>query len=225
MQRKEDSVKNGVSTVTLDTLITAALTEQPYNQPRLGREARLYARRLSKAYGKDLTEDQHEEVFGQAFVELFQADRRDLATMSGKAMFRRAVRSAVRVVRASYTAPGQRTRSKKGAVDKGRVAAEHIGQMADARTLERCTVGEGTERTIDFDLLPNIMAATEAKQVEDRLEIEGMLAGAPTTVATALRLIYMNEEPVTAVAADLKLSRFTLNRQIEAYCKPWRAAA
>ena len=96
-------MENGVSTVTLDDLIRAALNGQPYNQQRLGTQARLYARRLSKSYAGDLPDDLHEEVFSQAFVELFEVGPAALAFRTGKAVFRRAVLAAIRSVRAAYT--------------------------------------------------------------------------------------------------------------------------
>ena len=58
-------MQNGVSTVTLDDLIKAALTGQRYNQQRLGTQARLYARRLSKSFASDLPDDLHDEIFGR----------------------------------------------------------------------------------------------------------------------------------------------------------------
>lgn len=66
-------MENGVSNVTLDELIKAALTGQRYNQPRLGKQAWLYSQRLSKARAPDLPEDQHQDVFTQAFEELFRS--------------------------------------------------------------------------------------------------------------------------------------------------------
>ena len=95
-------MQNGVSAVTLDDLIKAALTGQRYNQQRLGTQARLYARRLSKVYAVALPDDLHDEVFGQAFVELFEAGAAALANRTGKAIFRRAVLAAIRSVRSAY---------------------------------------------------------------------------------------------------------------------------
>jgi hypothetical protein len=44
-------------------------------------------------------------------------------------------------------------------------------------------------------------------------------------IGTALRLIYLNDEPVETVARQFNVSRFALNRRIEAFCAPWRTAA
>jgi DNA-directed RNA polymerase specialized sigma24 family protein len=217
-------VKNGVSTVTLDDLIAAALTGLPYNQQRLGTQARLYSRRLSKTYGTEFPEDLHEEVFGQAFVELFQTGPAALAHRSGKALFRRAVLAAIRSVRASYTPPGRRTRAAPQEIGEF-VAAEDVGRIATKRDIERCSVENGDGRSIDFDRFSDPGAAAVQQQIQDRLEVEGVLRHAPAEVGRALRLIYLDDEPVEIVAAELNISRFALHRRITAFCMSWRAAA
>ena len=217
-------MQNGVSTVTLDDLIKAALTGQPYNQRRLGTQARLYSRRLSKTYGKEFPDDLHEEVFGQAFVELFQAGPAALAHFRGKALFRRAVLAAIRSVRTSYTPPGRRTRAAPKELREF-VAAEDVGHIATMRDIERCSAEHGDGRSIDFDLFSDPKAATVQQQMQHRLEIEGVLRRAPAEVGRALRLIYLDDEPAEIVAADFNISRFTLHRRITAFCMSWRAAA
>lgn len=224
MQQKEDTVRNGVSTASLDGLVTAALLDHPYDQRALERQARLYARRLSNAYGKDLAEDLHQDVFTQAFVGLMEAGPAALATSSGKFLFRAAVLSALRSVRAGHTPPGQRTRVTSQP-SRDTIAAEDIGRVADARTVERCTVGEGADRTLDFDLLESADAVARQRQVEDRLEVDALLNLAPPAVRTALRLIHLEDKPVEAVARHLRISRFSLSRRIEAFCASWRTAA
>ena len=217
-------MKNGVSTVTLDELIAAALTGQPYSQLRLGTQARLYSRRLSKAYGKEFLEDLHDEVFGQAFVELFQAGPAALAHRSGKALFRRAVLAAIRSVRTSYTPPGRRTRAAPQEIGE-LVAAEDVGNIATKRDIERCSAEDGDGRSIDFDLFSDPGVAAVQQQMQDRLEVEGVLRHAPSEVGRALRLIYLHDAPVEIVAAEFNISRFTLRRRITTFCLSWRAAA
>lgn len=218
-------MQNGVATVSLDDLIKAALTNQPYNQQRLGNQARLYARRLSKSYASDFPEDLHEEVFGQAFVELFEAGPAGLAERSGKALFRRAVLAAIRAVRASYAPPGRRTRPSAKEVGHA-VAAEDVGRIADKQVLERCTVlGQDGTPFVDFDRFSNPNALSAHQNLEDRLEVERILEHASEDVGSALRLIYLNDEPVEAVAATLNITRFSLNRRISSFCSIWRLAA
>jgi hypothetical protein len=218
-------VRNGVSTVTLDVLITAALTGQPYSQQRLGAQARLYARRLSKSHASDLPDDLHEEICNQAFVELLNVSPAALATRTGKALFRRAVRMAIRSVRADYAPPGSRSRPNANA-SRQTVAAEDVGSIADKQTVQRCMVlDEAGERSIDFDLFSDPDALAAQRNVEDRLATEQILRNAPREVGTALRLIYLDGEPVETVAICLGLTRFSLNRRIAAFCSSWRLAA
>ena len=58
---------------------------------------------------------------------------------------------------------------------------------------------EAGDRCIDFDLFADPSALTAQRNVEDRLEAEQILRRAPPEVAVALRLIYLNDEPVEAV--------------------------
>ena len=217
-------MKDGVSTVTLDHLIRAALTKQPYNQQRLGREAQRYARRLSNAKAPDLPEDLHDDVYQQAFVELLHAGPDGLALRSGKALFRRAVLAAIRTVRATSAAPGQRTRKTKE-LHQPCVAAEDVGRVASSRTIERCTVADGADVFIDFDLFADRRAALEMQRIEDAIDVGAILAQAPEQVAWALRLIHLNDQSAETVAAQAQVSRFALNRRFTAFYEFMRAAA
>lgn len=216
-------MSNGAVTVSLDVLIEAALTNRPYNQQRLGREAKRYSYRISKARASELPEDLHEDVFQEAFMYLFRWGASALDGRSGKAAFRRAVLASIRKVRASYAPPGQKTRPVEN--DPREVAAEDVGRIPDAETLKRGMVGEGPGRTLDFDLLESDKAASSMKQVEDRLDVEFILAEAPAVVASSLRRIHMEGEAVADVAADAVISRFALHRQIASFCAEWRLAA
>jgi hypothetical protein len=206
-------------------LVKAALTGQRYNQQRLGTQARLYSRRLSKVYASDFPDDLHEEVFGQAFVELFEVGAAALAHRSGKAIFRQAVLAAIRSVRASYAPPGYRTRSRADE-SRQKIAAEDVGRIADRQTVERCTIlNEAGERFIDFDLFAHPSALADQTNVENRREVEQVLQYAPQDVSLALKQIYLIEEPVSAVAVGLGISRFSLSRRIATFCSNWRFAA
>jgi hypothetical protein len=218
-------VENGVATISLDDLIEAALTNtRRYNQQRFGREVERYSRRISKARAPDLPDDLHGDIAQEALAILFEAGPAVLAKGTGKAALRNAVLKAIRGVRASFAPPGQRTRPASAAVP-AYVAAEDVGRVVNADTLERCRVGEGLNRSIDFDLLPEAQAPAAIKQVEDRMEIDFILGRASPLVAQSLRLIHLDDEPVEAVAAAAHLSRFALNRQVTAFLSGWRRAA
>lgn len=220
---------NGVSTVTLDHLIHAALTGQPYNQQRLGREAERYSLRVSRAKAPDLPEDLHDEICLQAFVELMKMGTGALARYSGRTLFRQAVLAAIRSVRASYAPPGERTRvpgQARGAqLPVPLVAAEDIGRIPDARLLEVATVTEGEYSCTDFDRFPDSRQVAEFQRVEDKVDADGVLKHAAPEVAHVLRLIHLDGQTMEAAAHAEKMSRFVLKRRIDSFCADWQAAA
>lgn len=215
---------NGISRITLDHLITAALTHKPYNQQRLGTEAERYSLRLSRAKAPDLPDDLHDDICQQAFVELFKLSPSALTKRTGKVLFRRAVLAAIRAVRASYAPPGQRTRAGT-VLAVAKVAAEDIGRVADAKTVEANTKAEGDFGHIDFDKFEDERQVTELHRVEHSIDAESILKRAPEDVERALRLIYLDGEPVAAAAMAMAQSRFALSRRISAFYTDWRAAA
>lgn len=215
-------MKNGVSSNTLDQLIEAVLTHQAYNHQRLGTETERYSNKLSRAKAPELPDDLHGEIWGQAFVELLKLDANALAKHSGRILFRRAVLAAIRAVRATYAPPGQRTRTAKAVAN---VAAEDIGRVADPKTVDRNTVAEGDFGHIDFDRFEDKRQVAEFQRVRNTIDAERHLNRAPKDVAHALRLIYLEGEPVTTAAAATGQSRFALNRRITAFYADCRAAA
>ena len=216
-----------MSGVTLNILVTALLTKQPYNQARFGRQAKDYARKITNRMCRDFPEDRHEEVAQQAVMIVWEMGAAALVGTTGQALFRRAVFLAIRVVRSNYAAPGQRTRrpARGAPPDRARVAAEHVGRIADADAIERATLGEGDEAAIEFDLIESAAAAMEVQACEDRIELDWALRTAPPNVADALRLVCVRGETMSFAASGLGLSRFALGRTLDAYCPDWRLAA
>ncbi len=215
---------SGVSHVTLDTLIDAALRRLPYNQPRLGREASRYARRISMALARDLPEDLHEDIFHEAFANLLDGGAAALAGTTGRKLFRKAILTAIRTTRSNYTAPGQRTRASREPLC-GRVAAADIDRIPSAQELDAATVRDGTFEILDVDRFASAEANNAVRDVEDRLDAEKIMRAAPRDLTTALRLIYFNDHRLAAVATDRGVSRFALARRIERFSMPWRLAA
>jgi hypothetical protein len=213
-----------MSGVTLNDLFLSAFSGELRNHERLGLAARRYARKISMRFASDLPDDLHDEIFGEAFAQLWSMPERLTGDETPLRLFRRAVLLAIRAVRVSYTPPGQRTRASKSAAP-ARVAAEHVGRIPDAVTMEACSVGEGEARALDLDRLPSPDAAREMAAVQHRSEVVAILHRSPPAIAAALRRIYLDEEPVAAVARSLAISRFAMNRQIGAFARSWRAAA
>lgn len=213
-----------MSGVTLNDLFLAAFSGQPRSHERLGREARRYSRKVSMRFASDLPDDLHEEIFDEAFAQLWAMPERLTGTETPLKLFRRAVLLAIRAVRVSYTPPGQRTRTSKRDLPP-RIAADDIGRIPDAATIEACSVGDGDARALDLDRLPSPEAARAEAAIEHRSEVISILDHSPPTVAVALRRVYLDDEPVAKVARSLAISRFAINRQIGAFAKAWRAAA
>jgi hypothetical protein len=216
-----------MSGVTLNILVDAALNGRPYNHARFGEQAKRYARKITGRACRDLPADLHEEIAQQAVVEVFSMGAAALAGTTGQALFRRAVFSAIRVVRSDYAAPGQRTRhAVKGAIVKpARIAAEHVASIPDADALERAKVGVGDDTHLEFDLFESEAAAMQVRGAEDRVELDWSLRTAPPSVAAALRLVCVQGETLSLAAANVGLSRFSISRKLDAYCPRWREAA
>lgn len=223
-------MKNGVSTVTLDHLIQAALTGHPYNQQRLGNEAKRYSLRLSRAKAPDLPDDLHDEICQEAFAKLFTDGAEALTKHNGRILFRRAVLAAMRTVRANYASPGERTRPPKrtSATEQpalAKIAAEDVGRIADAQTVESNTIIEGDFGHIDFDRFPDRQQQVEIYRVEFRVEADAAFRHAPPEVARALRLIHLGDNTIEEAAQQVKISRFVLKRRMDAFCSDMQAAA
>lgn len=217
-----------MSGVTLSILVEAALTGQTnYNQARFGEQSRRYARKITSRACRDFPEDRHEEVAQQAVVELWAMGAEALAGTTGQALFRRAVFSAIRVVRSDYAEPGRKTRrpAKGASPETALIAAEDVGRIADAETVERCTARDGDSAEIDFDLFESAQAAADIRHSEDKVELEWALRQASPAVATALQLVCVRGETLSFAAAEIGVSRFALSRSMTAFCADWRLAA
>lgn len=214
-------MKSGV-TVTLDDLIEAALTGKNYNQARLGKEIARYAGRISAARAPELPDDIREEITQETILVLWRMGRQAMVKLGPRKLLRTAVLEAIRVVRTDYTPPGrptQPTEKKK----PGRVAAETVANVATC--LHQITVDDGRGPTINFDLLPHPAATGEFRLVENRIDLEKVLTTAPPLVANALRAIHFEGAVMKRLAAEAQISRFALDRKLDAFYKTVRLAA
>jgi hypothetical protein len=216
--------------ITFESMLELALRERhchrkSYNQRRLGTAAERYCLAISRQRCRGLPEDLHEEIYHEAFAKLFALDDAKLATKSGKELFRDCVFAAIRTIKANYAAPGTPTRTSKSKPARPKIAAEHVGHLADAEMLARCMVVEGGSVGIDFDRLQNPAAAAEMKAVEDRIDVERLLATVEPRISKALYLVCVDGERIDQVAAGIGMSRFALNRRFAALTASYCAAA
>lgn len=219
-----------MGSVTLNDLIELALRQKTcnrktYNGQRFGAQAQRYCQTITNRYCAGLPEDLHLDICQEAFTKLFEFEPEALEHTSGKALFRRCIFAAIRVINAAYTAPGQPTRKSRTKPQPYRVAAEHIGSIVDTDALARCTVVVGDMAHIDFDLIPSSAAIIETKRVEDQFDVDKYLTMAGPTVARALYLICVDGERIDFAAAEAGISRFALNRQLAAFSSLCRSAA
>jgi hypothetical protein len=137
---------------------------------------------------------------------------------SGLQLFGKAVISAIRKVRADNAAPGERTRPS-GQAQFSKVAAEHADKIV--------RVAEGSAARAEFNLaaVPDPAGERAIKDLEARIDLARVMSTAPPSVASALRLIHIENNPVQVVAALQGVNRVTLYRRIENFCAPWRLAA
>ncbi|WP_295194262.1 hypothetical protein [uncultured Brevundimonas sp.] len=218
-------MKNGVNTVTLDQLIEAALKGQPNrNHERFGKETKRYAMAIARAKAPDLSEDLHEEIAQQAVVELFQFGAKALAKTTGKALFRKAVFNAVRVVRATNAPPGERTRHQK-ITAAPLTAADVASARIDQRRVRRAgDTGSGDPPAV-LENLPDPHQQAAFAQIDNVIYVSSLLLHAPAPVERALRLIHFKDFAVEAAAENLDITRFALNRRLKAFYQGVRTAA
>ncbi len=217
-------MKNGLSTTTLDQLLTSALTGQLYNQRRLYNQAMRYARRISMQRARGLPEDLHEEIAQQAFADLWQAKTKALVGKTAQQAFRQCILKAIRIVQAAYAPAGQRTRAYK---DNGpeKVAPEHISSVRSAGPVRHSSSEGLASAQADGATLPGSMVSDDQGALEARIDVGAILASASPMVRAALQMIYMEATPLGQVANQFNVSRFSLTRKIDQFCLTWREAA
>lgn len=217
-------MKSGVTGVTLDDLIEAALTEKKYNEARLGKEIERYAGRVSAARAPELPEDIREEVAQETIIVLLRMGREALLRLGPRKLLRTAVFEAIRVVRTNYTPPGRPTQPSKKK-KPGRVAAETVTSVVTSQQIRQITIDDGSGPYVDFDLLPSSAAAAEFDRAENRIDVQKLLAGAPPLVTDTLRAIHFEDVTLKHLAAKANMSRFALDRRLDAFYETVRLAA
>lgn len=217
-------MKSGVASITLDDLIEAALTDKKYNEVRLGREIARYAGRVAAARARDLPEDIRREVPQETITVLWRMGRAALLKLGTRKLLRTAVFEAIRVVRTNYAPPGRPTQPSKKK-KPGRVAAETVTSVVTPERLRQVTVNDGPGPSVNFDLMPSPVASAEFSLVENRIDVEKLLATAAPLVADTLRAVHFEGAVMKQLAAKAHMSRFALDRKLDAFFETVRLAA
>lgn len=211
-------MRNGFASVSFENLITAALLGQLYHQGRFWNAASRYARTIARRRAPDLADDLHDDIVSEAIAQLLQSGASGLEKRTALQLFRTAVLRAIRKVRADNAAAGVRTRGVNE-VETSRVAAEHVENLIRLPDIS----ADGAQ--VNFDAVEHPGAGRVVEELEARLDADTVLAAAMPPIATALRLIHFQDEPLQAVAEKQGIDRATLYRRLQKFSAQWRLAA
>jgi DNA-directed RNA polymerase specialized sigma24 family protein len=172
--------------------------------------ARQHLERYSRRFGGGLPADIREEIVDETIAGLMQSSPRAFDPARGSALTFLAyeTRHAARRVRATYTAPGQKTRVKK--VDRSdERMPKSVSALEAACAFERAeTSGYGV-----------------ARHVEIAVEVFDILSLATTRVGRALVAGYFDGQSLRQIANQLGVNHGTLSREINAFFDAQRIAA
>ncbi len=161
--------------------------------------------KFANRFGWFLAKDQREEIVQQTFLLLRgpAGQAFDQRRGSVEVFLRLIARRAAREVGAMYTSPGSRTRPLKrnGVKVPGHQSGCIVSSIDDLADHDTPTV-DGPDRI-----------------VEAQHDMARILASAPADVASALRCIYLQDVPVTRVAAEMGTSRYILDRKIDKFAE------
>lgn len=168
-------------------------------------------RRLARRYLRDFPEDIQAEIVGETFALLLQFGGRGFKPTRGSAwnyIYGIAL-NAVKNIRAHNGHKRLKTR----------VDVSHPGSL----------LAPPSRQELSLEELEKEPAVTSPeKQCDERIMVNQVLTKAPARVRFALEKIYFDEESRTTVAAELKIDRFTLHRELSAfsqYISGWRSCA
>lgn len=162
--------------------------------------------RLTERHGWYLPPDIRAEVVSEAHLILLQRGAGfDPTRSTARVYLRLIVRDAVKRVAASYCPPGWRTRPSR---------VEAKGRGGAALSLEQHMKGGA-----DF------ACPRAERESECACDLRTVFDRAPGQIATALKLIYLDGQPVERVAMAVGVTRFTLLRQIRAFAASCQTAA
>lgn len=157
-------------------------------------------RTAASRYLPDLPDDIQEELIGETLLLLLHPDLARFDPSRGSAwnyIYGFAL-NAAKNIRSMY---GRRRK-------RGQDASVQVTSAPQQVSLEE--LGEA------------ILAKDPTEEYQRRIAVGEVLAKAPLTARIALERIYFDDQPRVRVAAELKVDRFTLQRQLVAFAKSFR---
>jgi hypothetical protein len=204
--------RRGSRNTQLNLLLIAFFTGAPKAREAFAREATPYIRKVARHLAPDLPEDLQVEVVGQVFVNLLLQGAGSFSSQRGSAAsyLRLHIRNAVRQVRAAYAMPGHVTRARK--VRGTKKLASRVGPSLVS-----------LNELLAEDQEPANTASVAA--IEAGLDAVTLLKSAPERVAWCLVRLHAWGDTLNEVAAELRVSRFVLGREVAAFEESVRQSA
>ena len=166
---------------------------------RMHRQITPIIRNLARRFAPDFRAERIDEVVNETYVLLLDGDstRFDAAEGPVSAFVRGKVKTAAERVRATYVAPGCRTRVHRRGISSAQAPSyEQSAGDGDGSTLEDAN----WRRSFDW--------------VEASHDYAAVIGSNEALVVAALIGIYIRGEAIAAVASRLGVSRFRINREI-----------
>jgi DNA-directed RNA polymerase specialized sigma24 family protein len=157
-------------------------------------------RTTARRYLPDLPDDIQEELIGETLLLLLQPDlaRFDASRGSAWNYIYGFALNAAKNIRSMY---GRRRKREQDTA------------VAVTPTPQQVSLDEVSE---------TIPAKDPTEEYQRRIAVEEVMAKAPPTMRVALERIYFDDQPRVRVAAELKIDRFVLQRQLVAFAKSYR---
>jgi DNA-directed RNA polymerase specialized sigma24 family protein len=156
-------------------------------------------RTTARRYLPDLPDDIQEELIGETLLLLLQPDlaRFDASRGSAWNYIYGFALNAAKNIRSMY---GRRRK----------------------REQDTAVAVTPTPQQVSLDEVSETIPAKDPTEYQRRIAVEEVMAKAPPTMRVALERIYFDDQPRVRVAAELKIDRFVLQRQLVAFAKSYR---
>lgn len=181
-----------------------------------------YLLKLARARAPKLPTDLHEEIVNETYLRLLRLSPEKFNPKRGTAtsFIYGELLNAIQYVRSTYCAPGSPTRNRKRRSD------DNVNESSNSLN----TVSDYTSHLPPVisieDLGPDgLTVPNGAEAIQAVCDVNRILIMAPPLVAAGLEQIYFSGSTLSESAKALKVSRFKLGREINAFAYRLRRAA